>query len=227
MPKPKAPGIRLGWYSDGCALFYNKRKFELVSSNPGEYKVGTQVFIICTLLHRASGKSIVVAVTHLKAQRSETNEIIRTAQITELLQNVEDMANLATTTTKGTAGNEKALVPPILIMGDLNADPPSITGQGGCVERVLESGQYKSVYPLHETSSASKLFTTWKTRGESTVQRVIDYMFYSSNGDLICTDKLSIPEEEDVAADGYLPSLRYPSDHLAIGAQFELEDDVE
>jgi mRNA deadenylase 3'-5' endonuclease subunit Ccr4 len=76
-------------------------------------------------------------------------------------------------------------------------------------------GGYQSAYDL-----SSPIFTTYKTRGTNTVQRIIDYILYQ--GQLQCTHRLSIPKEREMEAHK-LPGLRYPSDHVMIAAKFTLD----
>jgi endonuclease/exonuclease/phosphatase family metal-dependent hydrolase len=96
----------------------------------------------------------------------------------------------------------------VIILGDFNTEP-----QSDSIKKMQT--HYTSAYNLEDNA----LVTTWKTRGSDTVRRVIDYIFYSN---LKCTATLSIPlaEMEELK----LPSLRYPSDHILIGAKFELPE---
>lgn len=217
MPKIRAPGFSLGWYSDGCALFWKRERFKLVSERRLVYRAGTQVLVVATLQHIQSQRHLVVAVTHLKARKNEENERVRCEQVKELLGHVGEEVDAVTSLT----GDQV----PVLIMGDFNADPPSqVEGSDSCVSLVMNHGsdtengtrRFSSAYPIDPPESG--YFTTWKTRGEETVKRVIDYIFYSK--ELSCSHTLSIP---DMGQD-QLPGLRYPSDHLMIAAQFQFRD---
>ena len=205
LPKIRSPGISLGWYSDGCSLFFRSDKFELQTSQERlVYSVGTQVLIVASLKHKESGETLVVAVTHLKARKNDQNERTRRAQVEELLETVG----------KFTARNPEDKPWPVLVLGDLNADPPTETTQRQSAVQLLLDYPLQSAYDLDDPS----LVTTWKTR-EKTVHRTIDYIFY--NG-LECTNTLSIPHKELAAEPYKLPNLRYPSDHLMIAAKFQL-----
>lgn len=224
MPKAKSPSVPLGFYSDGCALFWKTSVFELLSEERLQYKLGNQIIILATLKHIASGIPILVAVTHLKAQKSESSEKIRCIQVEELLGHIHD----AVKTQSEALGTNDI---PVLIMGDFNADPPSeISFPGSSVKRVLSNHdvvsneaaeekpmRFQSAHPIDPPEKS--FFTTWKTRGTDTVKRIIDYIFHSDQ--LICTETLSVPTPEEVEG-GKLPGLRYPSDHLMIGAKFEI-----
>lgn len=218
VPKFRAPGIQLGWYSDGCALFWKTSTFELVSERRLSYRIGSQAFIIATLRHKQSGRHVVVGVTHLKARNSVNNEKIRMRQVCELLEKLEEERNSIE------EGSDETKVP-ILILGDFNADPPSSNRDESCVAKVLdhhkESGSscppYYSAYPVDPPPAG--FFTTWKTRGTETAKRVIDYIFHSN---LSRTDILCIPDEKEIEVD-QLPGLRYPSDHLHQAATFRLD----
>ena len=186
--------------------------------------MGNQVFILATLKHIASGIPLLVAVTHLKAQKSESNEKVRCAQVEELLACVQDSAKK-----QRKAIGAKHI--PVIIMGDFNADVPSeVPFPASSIERVINNHavvsseandqtplRFQSAYPIDPPEMG--FFTTWKTRGTETVKRTIDYIFHSDR--IKCTALLGIPATKDVEKDK-LPGLRYPSDHLMIGAKLEI-----
>jgi mRNA deadenylase 3'-5' endonuclease subunit Ccr4 len=234
VPKPRSPGAQMGWYSDGCALMWKRGVFSLVSERRSGYTVGNQVHIVATLRHLATGQFIVVAVTHLKAQRGESNEWTRCRQVEELLEAVDDEASTVTSRTN-------VATVPILLLGDFNADPPSKPRgfKESAIEHLLthdvgsastgspnHSRRYQSAYSIIDPKS--NLYTTWKIRGSTTTKRIIDYMFYYPGGkvgettnQLQCTATLQVPPGDSLER-SKLPGLRYPSDHLHIGARFEL-----
>lgn len=232
MPKAKSPGVTLGYYSDGCALFWKTSVFEVLSEERLQYKVGNQVIILATLKHIQSGKPILVVVTHLKAQKSEGNEKIRCVQVEELLGYIQDSVDR-----QSESLGINAL--PVMVMGDFNADPPSeIEFPNSAIQRIISnherdgaatssSDKNKPTKPMR-FQSAHRLdppdagfFTTWKTRGTHTVKRIIDYIFYSDQ--VTCTATLSVPTEHELEGNK-LPGLRYPSDHLMIAGKFELHN---
>ena len=138
----------MGWYSDGCCLFWKQTIFDLVSEHRFNFKVGSQGAMIVVLRHRQSQKSIVVAITHLKAQQNKVNERIRYSkcapplatffmsyyqfilthyfpncyivQADELLDRIE----ITAVQTAACDGIDVKDVP-LLILGDFNADPPA------------------------------------------------------------------------------------------------------
>jgi len=229
-PKTKSPGVPLGYYSDGCALFWKTSVFELLSEERIQFKVGNQIIILAMLKHVESGVPLLVAATHLKAQKSESSEMIRCRQVKELLGHIEDAL------VKQTEMLDTDDIP-IIVMGDFNADPPSDTPfSSSSVQRVIFNHKttcddnsdikkarlarpmkFQSAHPIDPPNP--NFFTTWKTRGSYTVKRIIDYIFYSEQ--LTCTDTLNVPELEEIESTK-LPSLRYPSDHLMIAAKFEI-----
>ena len=201
VPKQKSPGIKYGWYSDGCALFWKKSSFRLVKEARKSFDVGNQVYIIATLQHLKSSQEIAVATTHLKAQKNIQNEKIRTCQAQQLMQNLLDE-------------NKDNI--PIILAGDFNSEPYS--PENTCIKAVM-SQHFSSAYNLNRND----FFTTWKTRGDHTVRRVIDYIFHNCNTveEMEVTQVLNIPEE-DTMEDNKLPGFRFPSDHLSIGAKFRI-----
>ena len=216
-PKLRSPGVRTGWYSDGCCLFWRSETFELVSKRRLKFNVGSQVYIVAVLRHKASGRLIVTVVTHLKA--SESNEQIRCSQVEELLQAV---ANTSLEVRERRGENEIS----VLILGDFNTD-------GEAIRNVLNfelqtttecndgdrngkaSSAILSAYPI--SPPGDSLYTTWKIR-RSEVRRIIDYIFYSN---FKCTATLQVPPETELEPTK-LPGLKYPSDHMMIAAKFRI-----
>ena len=114
-PKVQSPGVRLGWYSDGCALLWHTGTFELMGRPqriPYQGRGTTQVCLLVTLQHLVTRQPILVAVTHLKAARphpscrnndkknepnpshstsrtSSAHEPIRLTQVQQLIQEIE------------------------------------------------------------------------------------------------------------------------------------------
>lgn len=211
VPKTKSPGVTMGWYSDGCALFWNSKFFEMVSHRSHGYSLGNQVALHVVLRHRLTSKSLVVVVTHLKSKCNAINDQIRTKQIQELLAQVEDTVQSVLTS------SDRSNVP-ILILGDFNTDPPKKDPPVASHESSLNQMTtcYKSLYPL----DSSTHYTTWKTRGSMTVKRVIGYIFY--RGPLRPVATLGVPEETALEPTK-LPGLRYPSDHILIAGRFHLD----
>jgi endonuclease/exonuclease/phosphatase family metal-dependent hydrolase len=177
--------------------------------------------MIATLRHIATGHPVVVAVTHLKAQRGPVQEKVRCHQVDELLNSISRRAQSLLQ-----IGEEAVSV---LIAGDFNADPPIGSRDDGAVSRLLKAGvptvlnspssPIRSAYDL----AAPGFYTTWKTRGSTTTKRIIDYIFHS--GRLRCEATLRVPSERELDPTK-LPGLRYPSDHLLIAARFGVDCDT-
>lgn len=207
-PKPNAPGVNFGWYSDGCALFWKsevfRKKDHLSKAYEDQHRNYNQVYIIACLRHKRSNKDILVLVTHLKAKNGEKNESIRSKEIqilTKLLEERRKVQNI-----------------PILILGDFNATPDS-----KCIRMLQEKLRVESAYTqlnnqdLHQNQNDIQ-YTTFKIRGSFATKRVIDYIFYSPKI-LECVRTLSIPESNTLE-ESKLPGFRFPSDHMNISAIF-------
>ena len=155
---------------------------------------------------------MVVVVTHLKAQSSESNEKIRCTQVDELLTQVSNCV----------AGLDGDVDVPVLFVGDLNADANCAFEESCIRQHVLESQalnqRIQSAYPLDPPEPSH--YTTWKIRGTKEARRTIDYIFYAGDA-LNCTATLQVPAQEDLDTTR-LPSLRYPSDHVLIAAEFTI-----
>jgi endonuclease/exonuclease/phosphatase family metal-dependent hydrolase len=222
VPKKNSPGVCLGWYSDGCMLAWKSSMFDLLRFRTGDYTVGNQVFVVAMLQHKYSKQKIVVAVTHLKAQQSEVNEVIRSRQVEELLIVIDNEVKQLT----DISFNEQV---PIIVLGDFNADPPSqIDFECSAIQKILNhrietinSPQefcYKSAYNIDDRSG--DLFTSWKIRGTKVSKRIIDYIFFAGSS-IQCTATLKVASRNHIEATK-LPGLRHPSDHLHIAAKFEI-----
>ena len=222
VPKTNSPGVRMGWYSDGCVLAWKSETFHFVHEISGDYTVGNQVYVIATLQHKRTRKYMIVAVTHLKAQQSEINEVVRCRQVDELLAAIDVQVQRLVESFPG----EQAQ---IIVMGDLNADPPSVVAFNcSAVQKLLThrhstipSEPYRSAYLLDDDDNPlGRMFTTWKIRGSTESKRIIDYICYAGSSlQCVATYATVRPKELDEAK---LPSLRHPSDHLHIAAKFEL-----
>ena len=92
VPKRNSPCIRLGYYSDGCALLWKSDVFELVKEQRRQYDKGGQVYILATLRHRKSNRCVVFGSTHLKAKKGLANEKVRTSQAKELFREAKKVA---------------------------------------------------------------------------------------------------------------------------------------
>ena len=217
VPKKNSPGVRMGWYSDGCVLAWKSTSLILVHERCGDYTVGNQVYLIATLQHRLTKKYVVFAITHLKAQQNEVNEVLRSRQVDELLASIDDEVMRLT----NTFPDEKIQ---IVVMGDFNADPPSSANCNcSAVQKLLAhktptiDDAYSSTYAIDE--SLDSMFTTWKIRGSKVSKRIIDYICYAGSS-IRCIATYKIISANDIE-DSKLPGLRHPSDHLLIAAKFE------
>jgi len=215
VPKPSAPGIKFGFYSDGCALFWKQNVFEMVKHEDWSYEIGSQIGMAVTLRHYRTGRIIIFTVTHLKAKAIA--EPIRTLQASEI---IEKMQTLASTTASDLNLNEAEI--PMLIMADFNAQP---VGEGmTCMKTILNRDSkphFTSVYKVDPPDET--FYTTSKFRGKL-FHRIIDYILYNRDDTrgIECTHVLQPPKVQDLDP-ARLPGFRYPSDHLCICAKFSLE----
>jgi mRNA deadenylase 3'-5' endonuclease subunit Ccr4 len=206
-PKPNAPGVSLGWYSDGCALFWKHEIFENISCCKRSYGAGTQVYLIAVLRHRSTGRDIVVAVTHLKAQDSEACEKIRYLQAIELVKEVTSVAQTLHVRPEnkvigkihqGASSSSTTYAKvPIILLGDFNAEPYGECRE--CISSIVGDVEEHSINDKDERiaitddlslseccffqtayAHGAGSYTTWKTRNGKTVKRVIDYIFHNS-----------------------------------------------
>jgi len=199
--KTKSPSLQFGYYSDGVALFWRKDKLRLGDLHSGAL-IGTVPYSTPYIAARlvAEEGSFVVAATHLKAKAKEEYEAFRCDQI------------------KGVVGAMMAVGQgdPWILAGDLNTemqDHKKYTAQ--CIPFVASLPNAKSAYDLDNSRP-----TTLKARGGTTKSQMPDYIWYDSN--LALCGTWEVPE---VTEPSLLPGLRYPSDHLAIAADFAFQAD--
>jgi mRNA deadenylase 3'-5' endonuclease subunit Ccr4 len=225
VPKKNSPGVRNGWYSDGCVLVWKRSVFDLLYTRTGDYTVGNQVYIVATLRHTDSNQMMIVGATHLKAQQSEANELTRCRQVEELLKVIDDEYSRLITADSLAGGNVS-----IIVLGDFNADPSfRVEFSASAIEKILthrvlsvnssSALNYYSAYCIDNPSDI--FFTSWKIRGSKESKRIIDYIFYTGSS-IRCTAILKDLALEEIEPTK-LPGLRYPSDHLHICAKFKIE----
>lgn len=209
--KTSSPGLEFGYYSDGVGIFWKDAAFEqenVVVEGHFEDADGSrsnQVYLLVDLRHRLSDETIRVAGTHLKAKSGEVNERLRTLHVGQLL-------------------NALCREPEprhMVILGDFNTDPFDVSGEhmARAVPAVLDSAapKFLSAYPLPQSSEKGD-YTTWKRRGTKEDRHVIDYIFHSPS--LQPRALLGMPPAEAIDTNR-LPGFKYPSDHMAIAAEFE------
>ena len=192
---------------DGLFFLYNQEKYELVKSDCQGYidleknTKQSQVFQVNIFKHRdeeKEGKSyLLIAFTHLKAKEPFT--AIRLEQVKQLVKIVEEAKRSFIESQK-----EADAKLGVVICGDFNDVPTSEP-----IKYLEQATKFKSAYE-------EITFTTFKIR-EKVQKRVIDYVFYNENLQLIA--KSNIPTEETIGENG-LPNAEYPSDHLSLFCKF-------
>ncbi|CAG9327040.1 unnamed protein product [Blepharisma stoltei] len=135
----------------------------------------------------------IVVATHLKSMHECEEE--RAIQMEYLLQKLDLCA-----------GNL-----PLIMCGDFNTEPGSKTYNILSEHRL----SFKSVY---NKEGIEPIFTTFKFRDEFE-RKTVDYIWIKGF-DVACV--LSMPSEETIGEKG-LPSQIYPSDHLSLACQLNLQ----
>lgn len=219
-PVADAPGLKLGYYSDGVVLAWQRSAFSLVGINAQSSHTGGRASIVATLRHGESRRPLVVAATHLTSKTGPDRENLRLAQIEHLLG--EMSAAIASVQLR--MGPTSPC--PAILLGDLNTDPHDVTTpnshEARVVPRLLSAG-LTSAYPLAASEAdhaQSDYWTTWKRRGTYCAKHQIDYIFYRH---MTCISLLMPP---DVTDPNGLPNLAYPSDHISICAELTFAGDA-
>jgi len=165
---------------------------------------------------------LVISTTHLKAAKTSSGERYRYREVMQLLGAVERAV-------LSLGENNK---PAVLLTGDLNAAPSERdTGYQALAYAAVKA------HPLGFRSTLNDdlvnaglireedIWTTWKSRfkkGRENVSRsCIDYILYVPSSGLRALRILSLYANDEVG-EQFLPNNKYPSDHLAICADFVL-----
>lgn len=222
--KPKSPCLATthGMLKDGCAVFYRRQLFSLVSATSGPFvdssgKVANQIAVLVSLRCRRSDRVLTVAVSHLKADKTADGELVRTGQVEQLF------ARLALQSTSVGSGC-------VLVCLDMNASPLDKSDYAAAAysRAFTQSIAMGSAYGP-PCAAAEPAFTTWKHRpakdgaaaqadGLAEAKHTIDYILYSLGALRLC-ERWAIPAEERIAPTR-MPGLQYPSDHFALCATF-------
>ena len=227
--------------ADACAIFWKANvlraapKPELRLSYAeadasGKCANDVQVALAVELLHGASGRSLVVATTHLKAAKLAEGD--RVTQMLLLLQGLEEWATRSAEW---------------IVCGDLNTSPKwevlaAVSGwrRGSPASSQLQSGQdpsagavgsppprvFGSVYGDHESLLfTDRVFTVYMPH----TQDMVDYMFHTAG--LVAEEALKVPGERQIVQQSVaeaprnvkfrqLPIPSFPSDHLPLVCKF-------
>jgi nocturnin len=220
VPKPDSPCIYLEENNgpDGCAIFVRDDQFEILGEAKRVLEVwkvaSNQVVLLLNLRHRATGREVAVATTHLKARNGALLSTLRNEQGKDLLAFLSEAAE----------GR------PLVLSGDFNADPAepvyqTLTNASGLGLRsayTIPSEQKNRLAAAPSDKGQEpeeEYYTTWKIRETGEQKQVLDYIFHSEP--LRVGAVLEMPTEAEIGADR-LPSLQFPSDHLSLVADFLL-----
>lgn len=200
---------------DGCLAAWREETF---SPCGGEevllFKESNQQALLLVLLHRASNKRLLFAVTHLKAKRGF--EAVRRRQVEELTERMRERSDEW----------DEAVV-----CGDFNDDPTSESYSFFASQAKVPLTSCYAAFPHPHSDQQCDLgngvvltkgeapLTTFKQRHPTEVTcRTIDYVWRSSG--LALTALLDLPWPPPAVP---FPSAQYPSDHLMIGAKLRFQ----
>ncbi|XP_013790299.1 nocturnin-like [Limulus polyphemus] len=204
-PKPDSPCsyVKGNNGPDGCAIFYNTSKFELLRTETRILEVCTcqsnQVAILCIFRRKADGREFCVTTTHLKARQGTLLATLRNEQGKDLLDFIRAYYDHR----------------PLIVTGDFNAEPtePVYSTITDCLEPSLDSG-YSYLSNHHEEPP----YTTWKIREDGETRHTLDYIFFHKDT-LTLESVLDLPRKEDIG-ENRVPSFRYSSDHFSLVCDF-------
>ncbi|XP_041943963.1 nocturnin isoform X1 [Alosa sapidissima] len=224
-PKPWSPCLDVVNNNgpDGCALFFRGDRFQLLGTvhlQLAAMKLKTnQVAVVSTLCCRATGRTLCVAVTHLKARSGW--ERLRSAQGHDLLRNLQNITQEAALVAEdGSVGVGGGV--PLLVCGDFNAEPSEEVYRCFATSSLGLDSAYKQ---LSSDGQTEPPYTTWKIRPSGESCHTLDYIWYSRQH-LTVDTVLDFPTAEQIGPDR-LPSYNYPSDHLSLVCDFSFSHSPE
>jgi len=197
---------------DGCLAAWREATFlQRAAATPLRYGDGNQLALLVSLQHRASGRRLLVAVTHLKAKLGFEEQRRQQAALL-----VEALAARA-------ADWDEAVV-----CGDFNDEPSSASYRLMASQAAVPLSSCYAAYPLAAeeaqaqpstpgvrlTAGEAPLTTLKQRQPEAVTCRTIDYIWTSSG--LCVAALLALPWPPPSVP---FPSALYPSDHILIGAK--------
>ncbi|XP_035207894.1 nocturnin-like isoform X1 [Stegodyphus dumicola] len=208
-PKPDSPCFYITGNNgpDGCAIFIDETKFELLDTKTRSLEIwgyqSNQVAVLCKLRRRKDDTTFWVATTHLKARQGPFLVTMRREQGKDLLDFIKDFS-----------GNS-----PVIITGDFNANPSEPVYQTMMNDDILP---LDSAYRYLSNRKTEPSYTTWKIREDGEYCQTLDYIFFSRNAFEV-ENLLQLPSTEDIG-EGRVPSYSYPSDHFSLVADLKFKN---
>ncbi|CAN4128311.1 unnamed protein product [Withania somnifera] len=116
--------------------------------------------------------------------------------------------------------------PSVIVAGDFNSLPGDQVYQylisGSSVVGTLPEKSYDVPIPLCSVYASTRGEEPHFTNCTPEFTGTLDYILFSPSGDIEPVSYLEIPEPEASDVQGGLPNYYHPSDHLPIGAEFEI-----
>jgi nocturnin len=194
--------------SDGCAIFYHTDVFQITQLRCGNICLNgehnSQVYILMQLKHKRTKKRVNVLCVHLKA--FEEHSKLRAEQTSYLINMLKealvDKKHVET----------RLAQQPILICGDFNGDPSEEFYKLFFPDRdsrnANNSQKPAATFELSDAYKAHRKFNT-------NLSRTVDYILYTHS-------TLNLLNYATMERGGMMiPSLAYPSDHLALVCDFQ------
>lgn len=192
--KINSPAMKMSFPPDGVALLWRESLWKEVSIARFD---NNPVQIIAVLQSRNIPElTVVVSMMHLAAKNAPGRAEKRAQQVITALKRLDEI---------------KTDDAHIIFCGDFNAEKGEQS-----LATVYEAG-FTNAYD----SVVMPLWTTWKIRKHgdelNEVKRIIDYIFVSPS---LYATALLLPPSDEVVGKNALPNSNYPSDHIAIAAEF-------
>jgi endonuclease/exonuclease/phosphatase family metal-dependent hydrolase len=216
-PKMLSPAVSSHGPPDGIALCVRRSRLDVLDVEIRYIRsrstrcLSNQVAIIATLADKATGRTMVIAAAHLKAGSGAEADAIRAEQASVVVNSARSAVSCAA---------DRSHPIPIVLMGDLNAEPGSPAHHD--ITKTLGPKGGVSAYASCSPDGSEPLMTTRKWTGEDApvlTHRTVDYIFFTPDSGLTVTALRRLPSAESIG-DAGLPSEECPSDHVPLAARF-------
>jgi len=197
------------FYADGAAIFWKRRRFkkveELLTPLKKNDKDADQVLVSVRLVELGNvNNSFAVGSTHLKSSKKASGETVRLDQAKQLVRLYEQHYGDV----------------PWILLADIN---------GESAENITRDYQPKA-YPFiigsvfqsayKQVLGAEPDFTSWKVRAHEVFRYTVDFVFHTK--EITPRSVVLMPGNDQFDPDLLLPSMKNPSDHLALVTELEM-----
>ena len=189
----------------GICIGYDYTKFKAIDNtvlqlNKNENEKSSQIALIANFESIQNNKKICLIVTHLKAKKEfEDTRVFQIKHIVDYIETNKIIENKIN----------------VILVGDFNTEPTEKS-----ISTLLNSKiGFKNSFEFENKEKENFItFTTMKRR-DTMYKRIIDYIWYAGSNIQHLSSVIANPKYNDEVG---FPNEFFPSDHLFIKSQFEL-----